>query len=163
MGPPVCFGRVEESLVILRKRVPGLSESSLSRFVAKASRAAKLRGEVNVLVTTGHELRSLNRRFRKRDKTTDVLSFPSLLDQSKFAGDIAISADLAARNAKQLGHSSSLEIKILTLHGLLHLSGHDHEADNGEMDRAERRLRKALGLPMTLIERSKTVLRRRTP
>jgi len=72
--------------VILRKRVAGLSESMLSRFVTRASRAAKLRGEVNVLVTTGHELRTLNRRFRKQDKTTDVLSFPPMLDSPEFAG-----------------------------------------------------------------------------
>jgi probable rRNA maturation factor len=144
------------NLVILRKRVAGLSESALSRFVTRASRAAKLRGEVNVLVTTGHELRTLNRRFRKQDKTTDVLSFPPMLDSPEFAGDIAISADIAARNASKLGHAVAQEIKILTLHGLLHLAGHDHEVDEGEMERVERRLRKVLKLPLTLIERTNT-------
>jgi probable rRNA maturation factor len=115
-------------LVILRKRVSGLSEAMLSRFVARASRAARLQGTVNVLVTTSQELRALNRRFRKKDRTTDVLSFPPMCDQG-FAGDIAISADIAARNAKLLGHSAAEEVKILVLHGTLHLAGYDHESE----------------------------------
>ena len=140
-------------MVILRKRVSGLSEAVLSRFVARASRAARLQGTVNVLVTTSQELRALNHRFRKKDKTTDVLSFPPMFDQG-FAGDIAISADRAARNAKHLGHSAAEEVKILVLHGALHLAGYDHESDKGEMARVERRLRKTLALPSGLIERS---------
>lgn len=140
-------------MVILRKRVSGLSEAVLSRFVARASRAARLQGTVNVLVTTSQELRALNRRFRKKDKTTDVLSFPPMFDQG-FAGDIAISADIAARNAKHLGHSAAEEVKILVLHGALHLAGYDHESDKGEMARVERRLRKTLSLPLGLIERN---------
>jgi probable rRNA maturation factor len=125
----------------------------LSRFVARASRAARLQGTVNVLVTTSQELRALNRRFRKKDRTTDVLSFPPMCDQG-FAGDIAISADIAARNAKLLGHSAAEEVKILVLHGTLHLAGYDHESDKGEMARVERRLRKILALPSGLIERN---------
>ena len=140
-------------MVILRKRVSGLSELALSRFVTQAGRAARLRGAVNVLVTTSQELRVLNRRFRKKDKTTDVLSFPPMFEQG-FAGDIAISADIAVRNARQLGHSAADEVKILALHGVLHLAGHDHESDNGEMARLERRLRKTLNLPVGLIERN---------
>lgn len=140
-------------MVILRKRVSGLSELALSRFVTRASRAAHLRGTVNVLVTTSHELRGLNRRFRKKDKTTDVLSFPPMFEQG-FAGDIAISADIAVRNAKQLGHTPADEVKILALHGVLHLAGHDHESDKGEMALLERRLRKRLALPVGLIERN---------
>jgi probable rRNA maturation factor len=141
-------------LVILRKRIAGLSEAALSRFVARAGRAAKLPGAVNVLVTTSRELRTLNRRFRKKDKTTDVLSFPPMFDQG-FAGDIAISADIAAGNAKRFGHSPAEEIKILVLHGVLHLAGHDHESDRGEMARVEQRLRSTLGLPTGLIERNR--------
>ena len=140
--------------MILRKRVAGLSELALSRFVARASRAAKLQGAVNVMVTSSHELRALNRRFRKKDKTTDVLSFPPMFDGQGFAGDIAISADIAAHNAKQLGHAPAAEIKILALHGVLHLAGHDHETDSGEMARVEQRLRQGLGLPAGLIERN---------
>jgi probable rRNA maturation factor len=109
---------------------------------------------VNVLVTTSRELRTLNRRFRKQDKTTDVLSFPPMLESADFSGDIAISADIAASNARQLGHSAANEVKILALHGILHLAGHDHETDDGDMARVEQRLRKKLGLPVGLIERN---------
>jgi len=141
-------------LVILRKRVAGLSEHSLDRFVGRAKRAARLRGTVTVLVTTSRDLRALNSRFRGKDKATDVLSFPPIhgLVQG-FAGDIAISADIAAQTARQLGHSAADEIRVLALHGVLHLAGYDHENDHGEMARTEQRLRKSLGLPVTLIER----------
>lgn len=108
-----------------------------------------------MLVTTSHELRSLNRRFRGKDRPTDVLSFPPALPvEGAFAGDIAISADIAAQNARRLGHPVAKEIKILVLHGLLHLAGYDHESDNGEMVRKEERLRRTLGLPSGLIARS---------
>lgn len=140
-------------MVILRKRVAGLSEPALSRFITRASKAVHLRGALNVLVTSSQELRALNRRFRKKDKTTDVLSFPPMFDEG-FAGDIAISADIAARNAKQLGHAAADEVKILVLHGVLHLAGYDHESDGGKMARVERRLRKTLALPLGLIERT---------
>lgn len=139
--------------MIIRKRVAGLSESALSRFVSRAGSAAKLRGAVNVLVTTSQELRTLNRRFRKKDKTTDVLSFPPMFDQG-FAGDIAISADIAVQNAKRIGHAAAEEIKILALHGVIHLAGYDHESDGGEMAELEQRLRRTLGLPLGLIERN---------
>ncbi len=125
----------------------------MSRFVTRASRAVRLRGALNVLVTSGRELRALNRRFRKKDKTTDVLSFPPMFAEG-FAGDIAISADIAARNAERLGHAAADEVKILALHGVLHLAGYDHESDDGQMERLERRLRKTLSLPLGLIERT---------
>ena len=73
---------------------------------------------------------------------------------SGLAGDIAISAEIAAQNARHLGHSAAQEIKILVLHGILHLAGYDHESDRGTMARKEVRLRKSLGLPSGLIERS---------
>ena len=142
-------------MVILRRRVAGLSDKALAGFLTQAVRAARMRGSVNVLVTSSHELRALNRRFRKKDKTTDVLSFPPMFDEG-FAGDIAISADIAGRNARRLGHSAAEEIKILTLHGILHLAGYDHETDEGEMARLEQSLRKKLGLPSGLIERGGT-------
>jgi probable rRNA maturation factor len=142
-------------LVIIRKQVPGLSEIVLSRFVTKAARVVKLKGEVNVLVTGNQELRKLNRRFRHKDKSTDVLSFPATSEIAKsFAGDIAISSDIATKNAALLGHSEAEEVKILALHGLLHLAGYDHEIDHGEMARKEQRLRRSLKLPVGLIERS---------
>jgi probable rRNA maturation factor len=142
-------------LVILRKPIAGLSEVALARFVAKAIRIVRLKGEVHVLVTGSHELRRLNRSYRRKDKPTDVLSFPAVSDLSAgVAGDVAISAEIAAKNAQQLGHSTAQEIKILALHGLLHLAGYDHERDHGEMARKELHLRKSFGLPVGLIERS---------
>jgi probable rRNA maturation factor len=158
MGPPVCFG--DESVIIVKKRVAGISESMMDRFVARAARAAGVRGTVNVLVTTNRELQSLNRRFRGKDQPTDVLSFPAAVTlPEKFAGDIAISAEMAACNSKKLGHTTAEELKILALHGLLHLAGYDHEHDRGAMARKEERLRRALRLPAALIKRSEVGLR----
>ena len=126
--------------------------AALERFARRAGRAAGVQGEVNVLVTGDAEVRRLNRRFRRKDKPTDVLSFPAI--DRHCAGDIAISASTAARNARRLGHTTAEELKILLLHGMLHLSGHDHETDRGEMARQEGRLRRALGLPASLLERA---------
>ncbi|HTR67424.1 MAG TPA: rRNA maturation RNase YbeY [Terriglobales bacterium] len=141
-------------MIILRRRVPGLSERTLGKFVARASSAARLKGAVHVLVSGSRELRSLNRRFRGHDKETDVLSFPPLPELAEgLAGDIAISAEIAARNARHLRHSAADEVRVLALHGILHLAGYDHERDDGEMARKEERLRKVLGLPAGLIQR----------
>lgn len=142
-------------MVIFRKSVAELSETALARFVIRAGRAAGLPGMVNVLVTSSRELQALNSRFRGKDKPTDVLSFAPLPDLVKgLAGDIAISAEIAAYNANHLGHSPAQEIKILSLHGILHLAGYDHESGLGTMARKEMRLRKLLGLPSGLIERN---------
>jgi probable rRNA maturation factor len=142
-------------MVILRKRVPGVEEASLGRFVTRACRALSLRGKVNVLVTNSRELHVLNRRFLGKDKPTDVLSFPPISELPRdFAGDVAISADIASQNARALGHSVTEELKILSLHGLLHLAGYDHQRDNGRMARKEHDLRRKLGLPVALIERA---------
>jgi probable rRNA maturation factor len=144
-------------MVILRKRLPGVEEASFGRFVVRAARILRLRGTVNVLVTSSRELHALNRRFRGKDKPTDVLSFPPISDLPRdFAGDIAISGDIAAKNARSLGHSASDEVRILSLHGLLHLAGYDHERDKGLMARKEVDLRRKLGLPLGLIERTGT-------
>jgi len=144
-------------LVIFQKRVADLTELALDRFVARARRAAGLKGVVNVLVTSNAELKSLNRRFRGKDKPTDVLSFPAEPDPRKqFAGEIAISAEIAAQNARPLGHSPAEEVKILVLHGVLHLRGYDHECDNGQMARREKQLRAKLHLPLGLSERATT-------
>jgi probable rRNA maturation factor len=142
-------------LVILQKRVASLTEPELDRFVTRARRAAGLRGAVNVLVTSNRELQALNRRFRGKDQATDVLSFPALEGvKTRYAGDIAISAEIAAQNARVLGHSAAEEVKILALHGILHLRGYDHERDRGQMARREQKLRRELRLPVGLIERS---------
>jgi probable rRNA maturation factor len=145
----------KESVVIFRKRVVGLSDATLTRFVLRASRTVKLRSSVNVLVTGNQELRALNRRFRGKDQPTDVLSFmPEPGFANGLAGDIAISAEIAKVNARRLGHSAAEEIKILALHGILHLAGYDHESDHGVMAARETKLRRLLGLPVGLIERS---------
>ena len=145
-------------MIIVRKRVPGLSDTTLSRFVRRAGKEAGLSGSVNVFLTSSHELRSLNSRFRNKDKATDVLSFPAMPElQQKFAGDLAISVDIAARNARELGHSAANEVKILALHGVLHLAGYDHEEDRGEMARTEQRMRREMRLPDGLIERNSSV------
>ena len=139
------------SLVIVHSTVKGVSARALEQFAARAQRAAGVRGEVDVLVTSSAALRRLNQRFRGKNAATDVLSFPSA---DGTAGDVAVSAQIAARNARRLGHSPSDELKILILHGLLHLAGYDHETDGGAMARTEARLRRALGLPVGLIERA---------
>jgi probable rRNA maturation factor len=147
-------------LVIVHKRVPGLSAQALERFVLRARRAVGMRGAVNVLVTNGSAVLALNSRFRGQNKTTDVLSFPAATVPvgshkiSKFAGEIAISADIAMQNARSFQHTPAEEVKILTLHGMLHLAGFDHERDNGKMARKEEKLRRDLHLPVALIERA---------
>lgn len=156
-------------MVILQKRVAALSQASLERFVLRARRAAGLRGLANVLVTSSNTMRTLNRQFRDKNKATDVLSFPAPSlsrgkpQRGKIAGDIAISADLAAQNAARLGHSPAEEAKILVLHGILHLAGFDHERDNGMMARKEAKLRQMLKLPVALIERTASESTRRDP
>ena len=142
-------------MVIFQKRVADLTELALGRFVARARHAAGLKGAVNVLLTTSAEMKSLNRRFRGKDKPTDVLSFPAEPGaQKQFAGEIAISTEIAAQNALALGHSPAQEVKILVLHGVLHLRGYDHQCDNGQMARREKQLRAKLHLPLGLIERT---------
>lgn len=139
-------------MVILRQSVQGVSASALRRFAGRARRAAGLSGRMDVLITTDRDLRALNRRFRRKDRATDVLSFAG---QNGAAGDIAISAETAARNARRLGHSTAAELKVLILHGALHLAGYDHERDRGQMARREQRLRRQFRLPTGLIERER--------
>jgi probable rRNA maturation factor len=136
-------------MVILEKKVDGAAVAELDRFVRKAQSLTGFSGEVNVLITGNARVRELNRRFRRKNKPTDVLSFPRVE-----GGDIAISLDIARENAKQFGHSSTDELKVLVLHGMLHLAGYDHERDNGRMAAREARLRAQLKLPNSLIERS---------
>jgi len=142
-------------VVIFEKRVSDLNELALRRFVTRARRAAGLKTAANVLITSSAAMKSLNRRFRGKNKPTDVLSFPADPSLIKsLAGEIAISAEIATRNARSLGHSAAEEIKILVLHGILHLRGYDHECDNGQMARREKQLRAKLRLPLGLIERA---------
>jgi len=136
----------------LKRNLKDVSPQALERFAGRARRAAGLRGQVQILITSNRALRTLNRQFRKKDKATDVLSFPPApgVDHS---GDIAISAEIAAQTSRLLEHSLAQELKILMLHGMLHLAGYDHETDTGEMARKEERLRRQLGLSTGLIQR----------
>jgi probable rRNA maturation factor len=123
--------------------------------LGEAQAAVKLRGQVTLLLTTDTAVRRLNRQFRGKNKATDVLSFPAFAPgPMKIAGDLAISVNTARRQAEERGHSLGTEIKVLTLHGLLHLAGYDHETDEGEMARREQKLRAKLRLPHGLIERT---------
>lgn len=117
----------------------------------------RLRGAVTIAVVTDARIRALNRQFRAVDAATDVLSFPAGPDRASATpselGDIAIARGVAARQARAAGHTLATEVRVLALHGLLHLAGFDHEQDSGEMARAEARLRRKGGLPGGLIER----------
>jgi probable rRNA maturation factor len=138
-----------------------LSASGLTSFLNRARNAVGLRGEVEVLLADDLTLRSLNKSFRGKNKPTDVLSFPTPTEiASSHAGDLAISLETASRQAATYGHSLRDEVKILLLHGLLHLSGLDHETDNGEMATREAALRTQLRLSNTLIERTTAPLRK---
>jgi probable rRNA maturation factor len=128
------------------------SARALSLFATKAQHALGLAGEVNIYVTSSREMQDLNRRYRRKNKPTDVLSFPS--KAPGIAGDIAISLEIAAANAADIGHSLATEVKVLILHGMLHLAGYDHEADSGEMLARETAMRQELKLPIGLIERT---------
>lgn len=139
-------------MIILEPEDEKIRKRLLARFAAKARRAVGLHGEVNVRITSSAEMRQLNRRFRKKNTATDVLSFP--MDGGSLAGDIAISQEIATSSAAELGHSAETELKILILHGLLHLAGYDHETDTGEMLAREASLRRELGLPTGLTERA---------
>jgi probable rRNA maturation factor len=140
--------------IIFERRTPQVNSRALENFVRAAARAAGLCGKVNVLIAADSQIRRLNRRFRKKDVSTDVLSFPVRTPADGLAGDIAISMDSAARSARSLGHSLPEEIQILVLHGILHLAGFNHENDHGEMSRKEAALRKKFSLPLALIERA---------
>jgi probable rRNA maturation factor len=145
---------VSELLAIPRdRRLP--CTRTLARFLESGQTAVRLRGQVSVLLTTDAAIRKLNRQFRGLNKATDVLSFPADgVGAEEIAGDLAISVPTALRQSVEQEHSLSTEIKVLILHGLLHLAGYDHEADDGKMARRERLLRGRLGLPQGLIERA---------
>src|SRR5215467_4701796 len=141
-------------MVIFEKAVSaaaasGATLAQIQRFVRRAQALAKVPGEVDVLISGSERLRQLNQRFRRKNKPTDVLSFPR-----PSGGDIAISAQIAHDNAHLYGHSLADELKILVLHDMLHLAGYDHETDNGRMARVEARLRARLKLPASLIDRA---------
>lgn len=146
--------------------------TALARWLADVA-PASARGTVSVAVVNDARVRALNRQYRGKDCATDVLSFPAAEDPADAAprdsgtrrgsardrhvthlGDIVIARGVARRQAKAAGHAERTELRVLALHGLLHLLGYDHEQDNGEMARFEKRLRRKGGLREGLIERA---------
>lgn len=128
----------------------------LGSWLARAA-PVRARGDVVLALVSDGRMRALNRAYRGMDYATDVLSFPANHDgpgPSGFLGDIVIASGVAARQARTAGHSLQTELRVLALHGLLHLLGFDHETDDGRMARTEQRLRRAAGLKEGLIERS---------
>jgi probable rRNA maturation factor len=128
----------------------------LGQWLQRAA-PASARGDVSIAVVSDRRMRALNRQFRGKDRVTDVLSFPAthMPGVSSFLGDIVIAAGVATRQAREAGHPASTELKVLALHGLLHLLGYDHDTDGGKMARAEARLRQKAGLREGLIERTR--------
>jgi probable rRNA maturation factor len=131
-------------------RAPGLA----AWLAELAPRAAA--GTLTVVITSDRKIRALNRQWRGVDQATDVLSFPAGDGPGPggHLGDLVIARETAARQARQEGHALATELRVLALHGLLHLLGYDHEHDSGDMARLERRLRRRGGLPAGLIERA---------
>jgi probable rRNA maturation factor len=138
--------------VSFRRTPAGLRRTPIKEFADTLRKRVARGREFHCLITDDRELRRLNRQFRGADYATDVLSFPSE-EANGALGELAISAQRAAAQAREFGHSRLEEIRILMLHGVLHLLGMDHETDRGEMARAEARWRKKLNLPAGLIAR----------
>ena len=139
-------------MTVVEEGAKGSSAKGLGRWLAGiAPRSA--RGTVSIAILPDARVRALNRKFRGKDRATDVLSFPSHGEDGHL-GEIVISRGIARKQAKNLGHSLAVEFRVLALHGLLHLLGYDHEVDDGDMARAETRLRRKAGLPLGLIARS---------
>ncbi|HVQ41301.1 MAG TPA: rRNA maturation RNase YbeY [Vicinamibacterales bacterium] len=149
------------------RRLSGPDVSGLGAWLSRAAPRGA-RGRLTIALVTDAVMRRLNRQYRSADKATDVLSFPAdaspappnatglpavALAKAGFLGDLAIARGVAARQARAQGHSMRVEIRVLALHGLLHLLGYDHEVDAGEMARLEERLRRRAGVPSGLIGR----------
>jgi probable rRNA maturation factor len=139
-------------------RAPGLA-----RWLESVA-PARARGTVVIALVTDPEIRALNRRYRRKNQPTDVLSFPADSHDARATGevslgDLVIATGVARRQASEAGHAYATELKVLALHGLLHLLGYDHHAvdDRGRMARLEARLRRKGGLEAGLIERAHTL------
>jgi probable rRNA maturation factor len=130
-----------------RQRKTKIDAKAWELFAARAAIAIGKDGSTaTIAFVSDKAIRELNRQFRGVDKATDVLSFPAGETEELNLGDIAISVDTAARQAKENGFTFDEEVAQLILHGLLHLSGYDHETDNGEMNRLELKIRRRLGI-----------------
>jgi probable rRNA maturation factor len=128
------------------------ASAGLGRWLARTA-PKSARGQVTVAIVPDATMRGLNKRFRGVNKATDVLSFQANAGPA-FLGEIVIARGMAQKQARALGHSLTIELRVLALHGLLHLLGYDHDVDNGQMGRVEGRLRRRAGLPDGLIARS---------
>jgi probable rRNA maturation factor len=138
-------------MIVNRQRRVPVAIPPLQDFYERARREMKFPPEsVTIQLISDDAMARLNRTFRKKRGPTDVLSFPANGAkpgaQSESVGDIAISPETARRNARRFARSLADELRILILHGMIHLAGFDHETDHGEMDRLERRLRRKLGV-----------------
>ena len=143
----------EQTTLLFHSATPDLSRRLLHTFAKRLETDVTAGRPFTCLITDDAELRRLNREFRKKDYATDVLSFPTRQSLG-FLGDIAISFDLARKQGAEHGHTVRREIEILMLHGVLHLLGMDHENDDGQMARAEKKWRAVFGLPRGLIARA---------
>lgn len=125
--------------------VPRLPKREIANFARRVLRALDVDADdVAVAFVDDESIRELNRKFRRKNKPTDVLTFPG--DDGSHLGDIVISLDTARRQAADEGHSLATEVRYLLLHGILHALGYDHETDNGEMNALELRVRAEVGL-----------------
>lgn len=123
-----------------RRRIP---QQRLARTLEAAAKSLRVGGELALVFTGDKAMRSFNRRYRRKDRPTDVLSFPGPGGEQGL-GDVLISVPAAERNARRFGRGLEQELQVLALHGLLHVLGYDHETDDGTMERLELRLRRRL-------------------
>ena len=138
-------------MIVNRQRRVPISIHPLQQFHERVRRELGFAPEsVTIELISDATMARLNQTYRKKIGPTDVLSFPSNgagpVKDAEYVGDIAISPETARRNARRFSRSLPVEMRILILHGMIHLAGYDHESDHGEMDRLERRLRKRLGV-----------------
>ena len=135
-----------------RQQETDIDEGKVVAFIALLARDLSMGREFSIVVSSDEEIRSANDQFRHVSQVTDVLSFPD--GEDGYLGDIMISAQRAAQQCAEHGHSIEEEIQVLALHGMLHLNGYDHEIDAGEMRRVEERLRRKYSLGSGLIARA---------
>jgi probable rRNA maturation factor len=156
-------GRVPVSsrLVVFRRVPAAVPRATLERFARDLRDEVADGHEFECLITSDRELRRLNREFRGKDEPTDVLSFPAAQTPAAgqeirpALGELAVSWERAEAQAAEYGHALESELRILMLHGVLHLLGMDHETDRGRMARVEARWRLRFHLPNGLIERAR--------
>jgi len=171
-GNEIRRGRLALQVAIVDEHGRRLQVRGLAVWLRRVA-PSRARGAVTIVLVSDPRMRALNRTYRGKDYATDVLSFPQLAPSLKprisssrrapspqplaptgFLGDIVIARGVAKRQARAAGHPELDELRLLALHGLLHLLGYDHERDNGRMRRVERRLRRTGGLRQGLIERA---------